>query len=412
VRAFVVSTGDELVRGRTVDTNAAEIARALLAEGIEVLGIEVVGDDEPALAAAFRRAASAADLVVVSGGLGPTEDDCTRRAAAAAAGVALERVPEIEAALRARYAARRTPMAASNLLQADRPAGAETLANRHGTAPGFAVRIGAATLYALPGPPHEMRGVLAEEALPRIRAALPSPRLVARTRTLETFGEREAAVGEAIRDLMARGRHPSVGTTATRGVIRVVIHAQGLDAAVEAALAADEAEVRRRLGQIVFGADGDTLAEAAGRALLATKTTIAVAESCTGGLVGAALTDVPGISAVLAGGVLSYADAVKVRELGVDATLLAREGAVSEAVARAMATGVRARFATDAGVSVTGVAGPDGGTPEKPVGTVHVALDLRGRVVHRRLSLPGDRSLVREIAAKSALDLVRRTLAH
>jgi nicotinamide-nucleotide amidase len=150
----------------------------------------------------------------------------------------------------------------------------------------------------------------------------------------------------------------------------------------------------------------------AGGALLATTTTIAVAESCTGGLVGAALTDVPGISAVLAGGVLSYADAVKVRELGVDATLLAREGAVSEAVARAMATGVRARFATDAGVSVTGVAGPDGGTPEKPVGTVHVALDLRGRVVHRRLSLPGDRSLVREIAAKSALDLVRRTLAH
>jgi competence/damage-inducible protein CinA-like protein len=411
VKAFVVSTGDELVRGRTEDTNTAEIARALLDEGVEVLGAEVVGDDAAALEAVFRRALAAAETVVVSGGLGPTEDDCTRAAAAAAGGVALERVPELEAALRARFTGRGMRMPESNLLQADRPVGAETLPNRLGTAPGFAMRVGGATLYALPGPPMEMRAVLAEEVLPRLRALLPSPRRVVRTRTIETFGEREAAVGEALRDLMARGRRPSVGTTATRGVIRVVVHAEGPEADVEAVLASDEAEIRRRLGAIVYGADGVTLAEVVGRSLLASRTTIAVAESCTGGLVGASLTEVPGISAVFAGGVIAYANEVKVRELGVDAALLARVGAVSEEVARAMASGVRSRFATDLGLAITGIAGPDGGTPEKPVGTVHLALDLRGTVVHRRAVLPGDRSLVREIAAKAALDLVRRTLA-
>jgi nicotinamide-nucleotide amidase len=411
VRAYILSTGDELVRGRTLDTNTSEVARALQAEGVAVAGASLVGDDESALSAAIFRACAECEVVVISGGLGPTEDDCTRRAAAAAAGVGLERVPEIERALRERFRARRTAMPASNLLQADRPAGAETLPNRHGTAPGFALRLGGAVLFALPGPPHEMRGVLQEEVLPRLRAMLPAVRSVIRTRTLETFGEREAAVGEAIADLMARGRQPRVGTTATRGVIRVVIHAEGEQNEVEDALVRTEAEVRRRLGDVVFGADGETLPGVVGGILLARRTTLAVAESCTGGLVGGALTEVPGVSAVFAGGVIAYANEVKVRELGVDPAVLARVGAVSEEVARSMASGVRAKFGTDLGLAVTGIAGPDGGTAEKPVGLVHFALDVRGAVTHRRAVLPGDRTLVRDIAVKSALDLVRRALA-
>lgn len=410
MRAYVLSTGDELIRGRTLDTNTAEVARALGAEGVTVVGASLVGDDEADLVAAIRRAAGNADIVVLSGGLGPTEDDCTRRAAAAAAGVALERVPEIESWLRERFRARGMTMAPSNLLQADRPAGAETLPNRFGTAPGFVVRVGAATLFALPGPPHEMRGVLVEELLPRLRRLLPAERRVVRTRALETFGEREATIGEKIRDLMARGREPRVGTTAGRGVIRVIVHAEGPEAEVEAALDREEAEIRRRLGASVYGVDGATLPEVVGRLLLAKGLTLAVAESCTGGLIGGAITEVPGISSVFLGGVIAYANEVKVRELGVAQADLDRVGAVSEEVARAMASGVRSKFGSDLGVGITGIAGPDGGTAEKPVGTVHLALDVRGTVTHRRLSLPGDRSLVREIAAKCALDLIRRTI--
>jgi nicotinamide-nucleotide amidase len=410
MNAYILSTGDELVRGRTLDTNTSEIARTLAAEGVSVVGASIVGDDEPSLAAAMIAAADAAEIVVISGGLGPTVDDCTRAAAARAAGVALERRAEIEDALRARYASRKTPMPESNLLQADAPAGAKILTNRHGTAPGFRVRVRGAELFALPGPPHEMRAVLVEEALPRIRALVGGGGRVVVTRTLETFGEREAAVGETIADLMERGREPRVGTTAMRGTIRVVIHAEGGAAETAELLDRAEAEIRRRLGPIVYGVDGETLAGAAGRLLLANRASIATAESCTGGLVAGALTETPGISAVFPGGVVTYADEEKTKLLGVPADLIARVGAVSEEVARAMASGVRARFATDLGVALTGVAGPDGGTAEKPVGLVHVALDARGVVTHTRLMSPGDRALVREIAVKTALDLVRRAL--
>jgi nicotinamide-nucleotide amidase len=303
-------------------------------------------------------------------------------------------------------------MPESNLLQADVPEGAEVLPNRHGTAPGFVGGVRGARLCALPGPPREMRGVLEEEALPRLRELVGEGRRVVVTRSLETFGEREAAVGEAIADLMERGREPRVGTTAVRGTIRVVIHAEGEPAEVAEAIEHAEAEVRRRLGAIVFGVDGETLADVTGRLLLARRSTIATAESCTGGLVAGALTRTPGISSVFRGGVVAYANEEKTRLLGVDPALLARVGAVSEEVARAMAGGVRSGFGTDLGLSVTGVAGPGGGTAEKPVGLVHLALDARGACTHRRVHLPGlDRDLVREIAVKAALDLVRRTLS-
>lgn len=410
MKATILSTGDELVRGRTADTNTAEIARALSAEGVTVVGAALVGDDADALTAAILRAVETSDLVVMSGGLGPTLDDCTRAAAARAAGVALVRHESVVRALEERFVQRGVRLSESNLLQADAPEGAEILTNRHGTAPGFRVRIRGAELFALPGPPNEMRGVLREEALPRIRALAGAGGRVIRTRTLETFGEREAAIGEAIADLMERGREPRVGTTATRGTIRVVLHAEGDAGEVDEQLTRVEAEVRRRLGPIVFGADGETLAGATASLLLARGATIATAESCTGGLLAGALTDTPGVSAVFPGGVVCYANAEKTRLLGVEPALLDRCGAVSEEVARAMASGVRARFGTDLGVGVTGVAGPGGGTEAKPVGLVHIALDARGEVQHRRLRLPGDRDLVRELAVKSALDLVRRAL--
>jgi competence/damage-inducible protein CinA-like protein len=409
MRAYVLATGDELVRGRTFDTNSPEIARALAEIGVGSAGSSTVGDDEEALADAILHAAEHAELIVVTGGLGPTLDDCTRGAAARAAGVALVRRADVEEELRLRYASRGLRMPESNLFQADVPEGAEVLPNRHGTAPGFRLRVRGAELFALPGPPHEMRGVLDEEALPRIRALAGVGRVV-RTRVLETFGMREASLGEEIADLMERGREPRVGTTAVRGTIRVVVHAEGEPAEVEDAIARTEAEIRRRLADAVFGADGETLPQVVGRMLLARRTSIATAESCTGGLVAGALTEVAGISEVFRGGVVVYANEEKTRHLGVPAELIVRVGAVSEEVARAMASGARSRFGADLGVAVTGIAGPGGGTAEKPVGLVHLALDAKGELTHRRVHLPGDRTLVREMAVKTALDLVRRAL--
>jgi len=409
-RAFILSTGDELVRGRTQDRNAAEIARALSAEGLTVVGITVVGDHLDDLVAALRRAAHASDVVIMSGGLGPTEDDCTRAAAARAAGVSLIRDASLEAWLRARWAERGLPMPESNLRQADLPEGAEAVANGYGTAPGFRVTIDGAEVFALPGPPREMRGVLADEVLPAIRRLIGATDRVVRTRTLETFGARESDLGERIADLMGRDDWPRVGTTAVRGTIRVVLHSEGPVAEVEAGLDRREAEVRRRLGKLVFGQDGVTLGELVGERLIATGTTISFAESCTGGLVAGALTSVPGVSAVFPGSFVTYSNEQKVALLGVSVDLLDRVGAVSEDVARAMATGVRSHFGTDLGVAVTGIAGPDGGSADKPVGTVHLALASERGVTHRRVVLPGDRALVREIAVKCALDLVRRAL--
>ncbi len=412
MRAYILSTGDELVRGRTQDRNAAEIARTLSAEGVSVVGVTLVGDHEHALEAAVRRAAEAADLVVMSGGLGPTQDDCTRRAAASAAGVQLRRDAGVEQWLRERWAARGAEMPESNLLQADLPEGADVLPNAHGTAPGFLVRVGNAHLFALPGPPNEMRGVLYDEVIPRVRELLGENRRVVRTRALETFGERESHVGEMLADLMGRDARPRIGTTAGRGTIRVIVHAEGQAADVDELLDDAEAEIRRRLGRLVFGADGATLAEVVAARLLADGTTLSTAESCTGGLLAGALTAIPGVSRVFPGGVVTYANEEKTRLMGVPAALLGPggPGAVSEEVARAMAEGARARFRTDLAVAVTGIAGPGGGGAEKPVGLVHLALASEDRTTHRRVVLPGDRALVREVTVKCALDLVRRRL--
>ena len=410
MRAYILSTGDELVRGRTLDRNAPEIARALSSEGLSIVGMTTVGDDVDDLVAAVRRACHAAEFVLMSGGLGPTEDDCTRAAAARAAGVALIRDAGLEEWLRARWADRGLEMPVSNLRQADLPEGSEAVPNAYGTAPGFRVEIDGSHVFALPGPPREMRGVLADEVLPRIRALADHGDHVVCTRTLETFGARESDVGERIADLMQRDAWPRVGTTATRGVIRVVLHAEGRQADVAAMLDSHESELRDRLGKLVFGVDGVTLPEAVGARLLATGTTVSFAESCTGGLVAAALTSVPGISEVFPGSVVTYSNAEKMRRLGVPAALLDSFGAVSEEVACAMAEGVRREYGTDLGIGVTGIAGPDGGTPEQPVGTIHLALAAADGTTHRRVVLPGDRVLVRELAAKCALDLVRRRL--
>ena len=411
MHAVVLSIGSELVSGLRLDTHSAAISKALTGLGIDVLRHETLDDDAPAIAAAIRRAAADATLIVATGGLGPTLDDCTRQALAEAMGVPLEEHPAAVAHLHAWAAVRNRTLSPSNLVQAMLPSGADVLSNPVGTAVGIDARVGDARFFVMPGVPAEMVQMLRDEVLPRVRAMLGGAAgRVTLVRSLRTFGVPESQVGEKLADLMAPGRRPHVGTAVTGGMIDIHIYATGTPAEAAALAEADAAAVRARLGDAVF-VEGDEGLEHAVAALLDRRgLTVAVAESCTGGLVAAKLVNVPGISGRFLEGVVAYSNAAKVRSLGVPEELLAAHGAVSEPVARAMAEGVRALADAGVAASVTGIAGPGGGTPGKPVGLVWMAVaDARGTVAAREI-FSGDRTLIRERAAHYTLNLLRLRL--
>jgi len=408
VRAVVLSIGRELARGLWLDTHSRDIARALSALGIDVVRHVTLDDDTASIADALRRAADEADVIIASGGLGPTQDDCTRSALAEALGEELVENAEAMAHLERFAKARGQAVSRANRVQALLPKSARVLPNPVGTAVGIEAVIAGARLFCVPGVPVEMRTMLDEQVLPQLAESAGGRTMV--VRTVRTFGLFESVVGEKLSDLMTPGRRPHVGTAVHSGVIDIHIYASGLRKEAEALVAADAATVRERLGTAVFG-EGHTGLEDAAAALLAERhATVAVAESCTGGLVAAKLVNVPGMSDHFVEGVVAYANASKVRTLGVDEALIARHGAVSEAVARAMAEGVRARAAADVALGVTGIAGPGGGTPDKPVGTVWMAVaDSAGTDAARRLFM-GDRAQIRQRAAYAALNMLRLRL--
>jgi nicotinamide-nucleotide amidase len=400
----ILATGDELVRGRGSDTNFAALARALGEEGFAVRGGRLVGDDLDDLVAALRAAAARARVVVMSGGLGPTRDDLTREALARLAGAPLVEDAPCLRRLRALWRRRGLAMPPSNAVQALLPRGAVALRNRVGSAPGILLGLrGGARVFALPGPPRELLPMLEAEVLPRLRR-LPG-RVPSRTLHAGVFGMFESALGERLADLMDRDAAVKVGTAVKDGVITVSVHGEGPAARRAPAV---HREVLARLGPAVFAADRSGLPEAALAALRRARATCAFAESCTGGLAAARLTEVPGASAALLGGAVTYADAEKERALGVPRALLRVHGAVSGPVAEAMASGIRERTGATLAVSVTGVAGPDGGSARKPVGLVWFGMAGPGgvRTVERRFT--GDRAFVRALAANTALDLLRR----
>jgi len=404
MRFETISTGDELVRGRSVDTNASWMARRAAEEGILRALHTTVGDDPEELVATLRAAAARADVVVMTGGLGPTKDDHSRTVAARAAGVELVLDPELLAELTARFEERGIRMRDVQRIQAYFPAGSKPLRNPMGTAPGFRLDLDGARIYALSGVPREMELMFDAHVLPDlIESRGPGER--GAYRQVLTFGKPEAFVDEALADLFAR-EDLSMGVTAVFGVIKVTIQTVGPDAAARA----DEAlaVARERLGGLVL--EAPTLEESVARLLEERGLTLATAESCTGGLVGRLLTNVAGVSARYAGGVVAYANEVKVSQLSVSPETLERHGAVSEEVAREMAEGARRAFGTDLAVSVTGIAGPGGGTEEKPVGTVHFALATPDGTRHRARLLMADRELVRRFSANLALGLVRSFL--
>lgn len=428
-RAAVLSVGDELVLGQALDTNSQWLSQRLLELGVFPQEHATVADDEAAIVDAILRLArgrsadSGADLVVITGGLGPTADDLTRTALAAALGERLVEDPAALAQIRRWFDGRGRPMPEINRVQAQRPMTAESLPNEHGTAPGLAARltIVPCDVFCLPGPPREMKPMFDAHVVPRLR--LPTDRVIV-TRSIATFGLGESEVAERLGDLMTRSFNPLVGTTASAGVVtcrvRMEMPAAGsLEAAREAAtreVDAVEARIGDLLGPYVLGSGGTGLAGSVVDLLRRASQTLGVVESCTGGLLGAMVTEIPGASTVFVGGLLTYANEAKVSLVGVPGDVVGPggPGAVSAECARALAVGGLQRLGVDHALSITGIAGPGGGTPEKPVGTVWVGLASRPRGSNgpvrtdvRRFALAGDRSNIREWSSRLALGVLR-----
>ncbi len=404
MQSVILSCGDELTSGATLDTNSAWLSQHLADRGIEVLRHETVGDSEELIAESISRATGVAELLIITGGLGPTRDDLTRQALARAMGATLEEDPQSLQQIATWFTARDRVMTASNRMQALVPKGASAIENHCGTAPGLSAIVGRCQVYVLPGPPHEMIDMFTRSVCPHLATA----GLIAR-RVIHTFGAGESHIGEVLGDLMARGRNPRVGTTASGGLVSVRILAHGGRTEVAQALAdADEQEVRTRLGDLVFGGDDETMALVLGRQLQAARQSVAVAESCTGGMIGEMLTAIAGSSEYFLGGVVAYANQAKTELLGVSKELLAAHGAVSEPVAQAMAEGARTRFRSDWALSVTGIAGPGGGSADKPVGLVYIGLaGPDGYSMVHKSSFPGSRQQIRLRAALAAMNHLR-----
>ncbi|MCB9876030.1 MAG: competence/damage-inducible protein A [Planctomycetes bacterium] len=371
--AEVVAIGDELLHGALLDTNSKYVAGRLEQVGAVVHRFTVVGDEPGALEAVLAEACARADVVVTTGGLGPTLDDRTRDVAAQLCGGPLVFDEASWNGILEWFARHLRKVPDSNRRQAMLPPGGAALPNAVGTAPGFRVRIGRAELFAVPGVPSEMRVMLQEHVLPALAARPDCTPTV--QRWLRVLGPSEAALGERIESFMVPGRDPAVGVTASGGLLTVRIVATAADrAAAEAKCDATAAELRPLLGDWLFAEGERELPELVCERFAAAGRTLAFAESCTGGLLAARLTDVAGASAVLRGGVVAYANEAKQDLLGVDPALLERHGAVSEPVVAAMAEGARRRFGADVAVATSGIAGPAGGTPDKPVGTVCFAV--------------------------------------
>ncbi len=411
MNAALISIGSELALGLIVDTNAAWLAGQLVAVGWQPVRHVTVPDDRTAIAAELRRAASSADLVVATGGLGPTLDDLTREALADALGKPLRSDPTALDHIRAFFAQRSYQWSESNARQAAFPEGSTPIPNAWGTAPGIRAEAGQAVVYCLPGVPGEMRPMFSEAVLPELRAR--GGGVVILTETVVCFGTGESRIGEQIADLMAPGRDVSVGTTAAGGVIGIRLAVRAPDVGNgRRLLDRDIQEIRRRLGSLVIGLGDATLEGVVGRLLTERGLTISTAESCSGGLLAKRLTDVPGSSAYFTRGLVTYANEAKIDLLGVPAEMIERHGAVSPEVVRAMAEGCRQRSGTDFALATTGVAGPSGGTPAKPVGLVYFGLaDMEGSV-SRELRLGGHllRAGIRDRACSAALNLLRRRL--
>jgi len=413
VNAEIIAVGSEMLTPFRMDTNSLYLTEQLNLLGVDVIFKSIVGDDLRRLVAAAQHGLFRSDILIFSGGLGPTEDDLTREAVAEAVGVSLRRDPEILARLEQRFAERGWKMAPNNAKQADVLDGAITLPNPNGTAPGqwlsgeFDGREHIIVL--LPGPPHELKALFEAEVLERLRAKVPHASLAIRTLKIAMLGE--SAVDARVAPIYKR--YADVETTILAGAGEVELHFKTIAPTQDAAQRrVDEVAgvVEDELDDAVFSRNGESLEQIVGYWLQMRNATVAVAESCTGGLLAERITSISGSSRYFLGGAVVYSNALKTELAGVPTEMIDRHGAVSREVAAALAEGIRYRCESTLGVGITGVAGPNGGTPDKPVGLVFhaVASDTGTEVVQR--NFPGDRKRIRRFASTMALDMVRKKL--
>jgi nicotinamide-nucleotide amidase len=409
MRAEIISVGTELLLGQILDTNASYLAQQLAELGIDVHFKQTVGDNDARVRGAVRLALSRADVLLITGGLGPTEDDLTVAAVAGELGRPLERHDDIAERLRQFFALRGRVPPESVFKQALIPAGAHPIPNMRGTAPGVHLEHDGRELFLLPGVPFEMYGMMEGYVAPRLRERTGGG--VIRSRVIRVTGEGESAVESRIKDLIG-GSSPTIAPYAKLGEVHLRVTAKGAPDDVARQLDTGERALRERLADLIYGIDDDTLEGVVGRLLADRRATLAIAESCTGGLIAKRLTDVPGSSTYFLEGIVAYSNAAKHDLLNVPSAVIEEHGAVSAEVAESMARGVRQRAGSTWGLAVTGVAGPAGGTATKPVGLVFLGLAAANHVQHRRLNLGAEagRAGIRFLAAQAGLNLLRLRL--
>jgi nicotinamide-nucleotide amidase len=406
MKAEIIAVGSELLTPDRLDTNSLFLTEELNKLGIEVLRKTIVGDNRELLAEAFRDALHRVPVVISSGGLGPTEDDLTRETVAELLGRRLQRNEEIVRAIEARFRSFKREMPEINLRQAMVPEGAEVLENPRGTAPGLWIEDKGRMIALLPGPPRELKPLFLEQVQPRLKRHVTSVRMF--ERELRVTGMGESHVEERIRPIYTRYKQVNTTILAAPGEIQIHLRMWTDDGAqAENTLEEIVRSFELALGDRIFAHKGVPLEEVVAELLTTNRSTIATAESCTGGLLAERLTRIPGSSTYFLGGVVSYSNERKTAWTEVPAELIAAKGAVSAEVAIALAEGIRRSVGSTFGVGVTGIAGPGGGSEEKPVGTVHIALAGPAGTKERLVHLPGDREMIRFYASQLALDMVR-----
>ena len=409
MRAEIISVGTELLLGQIVDTNAAYLSRILSELGVTIYRRTTIGDNMERLLAALREALDAADVVITIGGLGPTMDDITRDGLATVFEDPLKTDEAYAESLRRFFESRGMPVLDSNLRQALVPVRGRSLPNPHGTAPGLLFETESKAGIALPGPPNEFIPLVDTYVAPYLREKTGNVGTI-RSLVLRVAGMGESLVEDRVKDLM-QDSNPTVAPYAKLGEVHLRVTANAPTAEeAERLIRERAARVRERLGSAVYGENDDTLEKACVELLTARGRTLSTAESCTGGLVAQRITDIPGSSAVYLGGVVAYSNEAKTDLVGVPDDMIARVGAVSEEVARALAEGARARFGSDYGIGVTGIAGPSGGTLEKPVGLVYLALAHPAGSEVRRFEFHGARPVVRHRASQTVLNMLRLSI--
>ena len=408
-KASIVSIGNEILHGQTLDTNASYLSRKLLSLSIPVISWHTATDDVDSIVRVLQLATQDADVVIVTGGLGPTDDDVTRQGLAKFLDAPLEFRSELLQKIQQQFTSRNVSMPPNNKIQAYLPAGAQIIENNLGTAPGIMAQTGGKSIFVMPGVPSEMKQMFDESVVPQIEKSVTGQAIV--VRRLKCFGAGESSIAVVLGDMMQRGRNPVVNCTVSFGVITLHIVASAINenAALEMA-EKDEKLIRNLLGELIFGMEEQTLAQVVGEKLAEKHQTIAVAESCTGGLLAKLITDLPGSSEYFTHGWVTYSNEAKIDELNVPSELIKKYGAVSDQVAAVMAEQAKNKAKSGFALSITGIAGPAGGTEDKPVGLVYIGLsDIQG-VQTKKFIFLADRESVRMRASQTALNMLRLKL--